>query len=100
MGSYESFCKCFEKHKLFPVVAETLHSYQKCIKAPISQHPCQHFLFLIVFFVVISVWEERHLIVLFICICLKTKDVKHFSTQLMTIFIFEEIPIQVIHHFM
>ena len=73
---------CFtfqETVKLFSQ-ATILYPHQQFLKSPISPHPCQHSIFLIITILVGVKW---HFITVLICTSLMTNDVKHLFMSLL-----------------
>ena len=52
-----------------------LHSYQQCMRIPISPHPHQHFLIFFILAILLSV--KCYLTVVWVCSFLTTNDVEH-----------------------
>ena len=62
---------------IFHISCTILHCHQPCMRAPVSPHPYQHFLFSVFFFIIaILVSVKWFFIVVLICISLLTHDIE------------------------
>ena len=79
-------------HAVFYSSCSIFHSYQQCIRVPISLLPHQHLFFavsvLFCFFIAILVGVKWYLVVVLSCISLITNDVEHLLIYFLGIYIF------------
>ena len=86
-GSYGRSILSFLRnlHTVFHSGYTNLQSHQQYIRVPISQHPLQHLLLLVLLVIGILTIVRWYLTVVLFCICLLASDIEHLYKYLLTI---------------
>ena len=73
---------------MFQSSCTILHSYQRCMRVPVSLHPHQHLLFSVFFIIAILVGVKQYLTLVLTWISLIANDVKQLFMCLLAIYTF------------